>query len=160
MDSDKAESRLHTLWYGTTNLQISEFDEIEISMGFQNRQPSNHDFTAGMLRNLTRGGEFYSGVIGLELDIPLRGYVEDIRISERHTEFYLIEKGSIGEPKQHGRVWEYLGMTKKAFWLDVINKNGICSKPGCGRTNSSGRVFCRYHLGAYHRWLKKMGVEY
>lgn len=156
---DKADSRLHILWKGTSKLQISEYDEIEISMGFQIRQPSNHDINACLLENLTRGGEFFNGNSRpFELDPPLRGYVEEIRGNKHHTEFYLIEKGSTGEPKQRGRMWEYLGMTKKAFWLSY--EIGICIKPGCDRNPSSGRVLCKYHLGAYHRWLKKMGVEY
>ncbi len=156
-----ADSRLHILWEGTTDLQLSDLDEIEISWGFKIRQPSTYDVRASLIRNLTRGGEYlHQRTMFVELDPPLRGYVEDIRTSENRTEFYLIEKGSTGEPEQRGRVWEYLGMTERAFWLDVISKDGICSKPGCGRTNSYSKALCRYHLAAYTRWVRKIGEEW
>ena len=154
----EADSRLHVLWDGTLNLNLSEHDEIEILLGYPMRQPSNHDVRASGIINLTRGGNFFSGSMPLKLEPPLCGYVEDIRKSKNHTEFYLIEKGSTGESKTHGRVWEYLGITKETFWS--AGKWEICFKDGCDRALSPNRGLCRYHLGAYHRWLKKRGVKY
>jgi len=155
-----ADSRLHILWAGTTNINLSEMDEIEISWGYKMRQPSPYDVHAGLIKNLTRGGEYFHPPLGLELDPPLRGYIENIRTFVTRTAFYLIEKGSTGKPEQRGRVWEYLGMPERAFWKNFISKKGICSKSGCGRTNVYSKALCRYHQGAYTRWVRKMGEEW
>ena len=158
MPSEKADPRLRIYWHGT-NLQISEFDEIEISWGFQMRQPSSFDITASIIRNLTRGVEFSSNYIIVKMDSPLYGYVEDIRIINDHIEFYLFEKESIGDYKQSGRMWEYLGITQKAFWWTYINNPEICIKHECDRLATFGYGLCRYHLGAYRRWQKKLELS-